>query len=150
MATCPYCPRRIHRRNSIGLYHCRSHGVFRRAESDWLRRMQEFGWPETYYHPTSIFARWNMPDYICEFTDGSYSEITDIHWWGKGHAAGIARRGDGKSRVVFWQDHPPTFGPLLMGIPHDPWVHNIRRRRWLHGGDQPQTRFSYADQSASV
>ncbi len=128
MATCPYCPRRIHKRNSIGLYYCRQHGVWRRAEAAWLAAMQAFDWPETYYRLGSPFSRWNMPDYICEFRDGSYSPIDDIHWWGKGEAVGIATRGDGKKRVVFWQDHPPTYGPLLMGIPFDPWVHNIRRR----------------------
>lgn len=69
-----------------------------------------------------------MPDYICEFRDGSYSPIDSIRWWGKGQAVGVATRGDGKRRVVFFQDHAPTFGPLLMGIPYDPWVHNIRRR----------------------
>jgi hypothetical protein len=70
-----------------------------------------------------------MPDYIADFTDGSYSAIDSIRWWGSGEAVGVATRGDGKRRVVFFQDHPASHGPLMIPRSNDPWVHNIRRRQ---------------------
>src|SRR5688572_20042299 len=125
MATCTHCSKRIRKRNSVGIYWCRSCGPIRRAEAAWLDRMIVLGWPESFYRAESIFARWDMPDYICEFRDGSYSAIDSIHWWSKGQAAGLATRGDGKRRVVFFQDHPPTNGTLLIPRDGDPWIHNI-------------------------
>ena len=72
-----------------------------------------------------------MSDYICEFKDGSYSPIVIGATWGKGEYAGTATRGDGFKRVVFFQDHPPTNGVLMIPRDGDPWVHNIRRRSRL-------------------
>jgi hypothetical protein len=67
-----------------------------------------------------------MPDYICEFHDGSYSMIDSIKVWGKGERVGVATRGDGKRRVVFFQDHPSMSN--LIPRDGDLWVRNIRRR----------------------
>lgn len=144
MATCTHCSKRIKHRNSVGIYWCRSCGPIRRAEAAWLEAMIEFGWPESYYRPDSAFARWNMPDYICEFTDGSCSAIENVHWWGKGEAVGIATRGDGKKRVVFFKDHADTGGPWMIPRCHDRWVHNIRTRERI------KVRHSYVDPSASA
>jgi hypothetical protein len=72
-----------------------------------------------------------MNSYICEFTDGSFSPIAIGATWGKGECAGIAIRGDGFKRVVFFQDHPASHGPLMIPRDGDPWVSNIRRRATL-------------------
>jgi hypothetical protein len=68
-----------------------------------------------------------MSDYICEFTDGSYSPIAIAATYGRGEYVGTATRGDGFKRVVFFQDHPPTNGALMIPRDGDPWVRNIRR-----------------------
>ncbi len=134
MATCTHCSKRIKQRNSVGVYWCRSHGAIRRAEAAWLERMQLLGWPESCYSPTSIYARWNMPEYICEFTDGSYSAVEVTGGYGRGDLIGVATRGDGKKRVVFFQDHPNN--GLLIPRDGDPWIHNIRRANVIKMGSR--------------
>jgi hypothetical protein len=59
--------------------------------------------------------------YVAHFADGSVSPVTDVRWSPE-FMTGLAHRGDGKCRCVFFGQND---GAMLQ---EDAWVHRVERK----------------------
>jgi hypothetical protein len=64
-------------------------------------------------------------NYVAKFADGSSSPVEIRGNYGRAELIGVATRGDGKKRVVFFSGA----NDFLVARDGDPWISNIRVAR---------------------